>query len=266
MCATTTTTMTKYELVNKVYNDNLDEINQLIAKSKFQKTFIVLRNFVSKIEDLRRALESLENIQSFYASQCLVRVLNEHFLVAFYIWNRARIENNDDCATDFVDYYPIFEFIKRENFNSKLDKSYDHKKTPLENFFDKVPELKSKITETEFHNINRRANKFDIRIILKFMQDELNNDDAYKPLEKLVLNDCKQYNVTSSYIHGGRLAEKQTFENIPPIDKKKVMRENSETAKIYSYQTLSFILLLLIIENPDFSEKYQPIISFIETK
>src|SRR5687767_14576350 len=99
--------MTQYELVNSVYSKNIDEISRLVSKSKFQKTFQVIKYFVSKIEDIKKGLEDSETSQAFYSSQCLVRVLTEHFLVVFYIWNKARIYESDECASDYIDYYAI---------------------------------------------------------------------------------------------------------------------------------------------------------------
>ena len=255
--------MTQYELVNKVYNENIGDINSMISKSKFPLPFQVLRNFVVKIEDLKKGLENLEKAQSFYSSQALVRILNEHFLVAFYMFTKARVDRNDDCASDYLEYYPIFEMIKRDNYNLKLDKSYNSKKTPLENFLTNSPELRKHINETDIPELNKKANQFDVRNILKYFQNELSNDDAYKSLDSLVMNDCRQYNATSTYIHAGRLAEIQFIENTPPTDRAQEMRKNAQLGEIYSKHTLSFVMLLLLIENPEFAKTYQPVIDSI---
>jgi hypothetical protein len=258
--------MTQYDLVTKIYNDNQDRINRLIDKSKFKRTFGVLITFHSKIEDLKKGLESSESHGAFYSSQCLERILFEHFLVVFYIWNKARIEMIDDCASDYLDYYPMYEMIRFENANSKLDKSYDSSKTPLENFFNKAPEFKGDVSEEDFTDLTKKAKQFTVSDILDFMRDKLKANDPYEHLKGIILQDCKKYNRTSSYIHGGRLAEKQVFENTPPTDKKNVMKDNSKTAELYSHQTLSFIMLLLIEENPDFLPIYQPVLDLINKK
>src|SRR5580658_10090880 len=106
--------MTQYELTKDVYNSNLDLITKLVEKSKFPLAFKVLLNFFNKIEDLKKALQNLEREKVFYSSQSLLRVLNEHFLVAFYVFTKNRLEEIDNCACDYLKYYAIFEMMKRD--------------------------------------------------------------------------------------------------------------------------------------------------------
>jgi hypothetical protein len=261
--------MTQFELVHKVYNENSKKIEELIQKSKFPKTHTALKNLYSIIHDIRKALEEIEKIQGFYASQGLSRILYEHFLVAYYIFTKCRIDKYDSCGSDYIDYYPIYEMMKRENYNSKLDKTYDAKKTPLQNFLIAAPEfddLDDPITEADVLDTNKRANKFDIRNILKYMQDDLDPTDAFKSLHSLVHDVCRRYNTTSSYVHGGRLAQLQTFENTPVTDKSKVLRDNSAMAKIFCYQLLSLTILLIATEDEEGFRIYQPIYDFIQAK
>lgn len=261
--------MTHYELVHKVYNDNLPKIEELIGKSKYPKTFQVLKNFYAKIHDIMKALVEIEKIQGFYSSQALSRVLYEHFLVAYYIWTKCRVDKNDNCGIDYIDYYPVYEMMKRENYNSKLNKSFDSTKTPLQNFLIAAPEfndITDPITEADVLDINKRANKFDIRNILKYMQDELDPNDAFKSLHGLVYDVCRRYNTISSYVHAGRLAELQTFENSPVTDKAKVLKDNTSMANIFCYQLLSLIILLTASESEEGFKIYQPIYDFMEEK
>lgn len=257
--------MTQYELVKEVYAKNIELINSIVEKSKFPEAFKVLLNFFNKSEDLKKALEALEKEKAFYSSQSLARILNEHFLVAFYIFNKTRLQETDECAKDYLEYYPIFEMMKRDNYNSKLTKTYDTKKTPLENFFIAAPEFKGDIEESDIPDLNKRANQFDIRYILKYIQNEMPQDDSFKSLEKFILNDCKKYNETSTYVHAGRLAELQFFEDTPSTDKDKVMTNNAKLAEVCATQTLSFFMLLLILTGKEFVKVYQPVLDFIET-
>ena len=75
--------MTYHELVFKVYSENIDDISERIEKSKFPVTFKVLKNFSEKIDDLFKSLKSIEEIQCYYSSQALTRILYEHYLVAY---------------------------------------------------------------------------------------------------------------------------------------------------------------------------------------
>lgn len=256
--------MTQYELVKDIYAKKTDLINSIIDKSKFPSSFKALLNFYYKSEDLKSALEVLEKEKSFYSSQALSRVLNEHFLVAFYIFTKTRLEENDDVAKDYLEYYPIFEMMKRDNYNSKLAKTYNPKKTPLENFLDAAPEFKGDIEQSDIPDLNKRANQFDVRNILKYIQSDIPHDDSFKSMEKFVLNDCQKYNETSTYVHAGRLAELQYFENIPQTDKDKVMKDNSKRGEICVTQTLSFVMLLAILTDKEFANIYRPVLDFIE--
>jgi hypothetical protein len=253
----------QYELVTSIYVQNSQQIDELISKSKFPMAFECLKNFSFKLEEMKRSLEALESIEAFYSSQSLSRILHEHFLVAFYIWTKCRVEDSDECAEDYMRYYPLFELIKRDNYNSKLDKTYDTKITPLQNFLSKNPDFQAEITEEDVLDINKRANKFDIRNILKFMQEDLDEMDAFKSFRLMIANVCKEYNVTSSYVHGGRIADMQTFDNVPVTRKEKVTAKNSGMAKVYACHILSFIMLLLIKEFPEFANTYRPVIDLI---
>jgi hypothetical protein len=261
--------MTQYELVYKVYNENIEEITYRIKNSKFPTTFKILGNFLSKIQDLENGLEKLHIDNNFYTSQCLIRVLYEHYLVAYYIWTRCRVEVTDDCAIDYEQYYAIYEMIKQENYNAKLDKTYDPKQTPLQNFLIKAPEFnvpEDPLTEDNVLDINKRANKFDIRYILRYLMEELDANDHFQSLHFLMLDVCKKYNKASSYVHGGRMAELEAFENTPPVDKIKIMKDNLSFAKIYSYQIADFIMMLLLSEDTSFIKTYQPIYDFLQAQ
>jgi hypothetical protein len=262
-------TMIQYEIVHKVYSENTLEIEERIGKSKFPVTFKVLKNFALKIDDILKSLESIEVNQSFYSSQALTRILYEHYLVAYYIWTKCRVDNSDECAIDYNQYYAIYEMIKQQNYNSKLDKSYDATKTPLQNFLIKVPEFDDPVdplSQDNFIDINTRANKFDIRKILQYMVDDLDPNEHFKSLHVLVHDICKKYNKTSSYVHGGRMAELEAFENTPVVDKAKLLKENVDFAKIFSYQMLDFIMMLLLSEDPTFITVYQPVYDFVKAQ
>jgi len=256
--------MNQYSLVYKIYNDNIDLVNEIIEKSNLPHTFKALKNFHSKIEELTSSLECIAVNNSFYSSQCLTRVLIEHFIVGYYIFTKCRIDESDECGEDYYQYYTIYETMKQENYNSKLDKSYNQRISPLENFFLKVPEFSAQdVSQSDFEEINRRSNKFDIRKVLKFFQEDLDESDFYKETQEVLISKCREYNKLSSFVHGGPTAELVTFNNSPIIDKEMVMKENIEFGKVMSYQILTYIMTLLVIEDKRFIEKYTPLHEFI---
>ncbi|RYX81613.1 hypothetical protein EON73_04725 [bacterium] len=258
--------MTYYDLVFKVYSENIDNISKRIEKSKFPITFEVLKKFLTKIDDIFKSLEILEGIQCYYSSQALTRILYEHYLVAYYIWTKCRVNDSDECATDYNQYYAFYEMMKQENYNAKLDRSYDSTKSPLQNFLIKAPEFddhSDPLTEADVIDYNRRANQFDIRHIFRYLQNDLDEQDDFKSINVLVHDVCKRYNKISSYVHGGRLADLETFENTPANDKYKVLKENLEFGRIFSRQLRSFIMLLIIKEDKSFLEIFRPIYDFM---
>lgn len=256
--------MTQDELVNKTFYENIDTINEKIANSIYPITFKLLLRFDKKIELLSKILRETLSQENFYSSQAVTRILLEHFIIAYYVWTKARTGKSDECATEYYSFYGMQEQMKQENYNSKLDKSYDPKKTPLQNLVAKDPEVFGDITEADIHDLNSRANQFDIRIILSYLRDELDSNDAFKSLHTIVLDFCKRYNHLSSYIHGGPTAEYRTFENIPKTDHIKELNSNVEYSKMMNYQLKSLIILLLVEDNKDNFKLYQPIYDFIQ--
>lgn len=261
--------MTYYELVYKTYSENFEDISKRIAKSKFPITHDVLNKFSKKVDDLSKSLKCIEEIQCYYSSQALTRILYEHYLVAYYIWTKCRIDNSDECALDYNQSYAIYEMMKQENYNSRLDLSYIKGKTALENFLIKAPEFNdanAPLTPANVEDINERANKFDIRKIFKYLENDLDENDDFKAINVLVHDVCKKYNKISSYVHGGRIADLETFENTPPVDKVKILKENVEFGQIFSRQILSFIMLLLIYEDKSFLKTFRPIYEFMNNQ
>lgn len=256
--------MTQEELVNKTFFENISLINERVSKSKYSNTFKLLFRFDKKIELLSNVLSETLKQNNFYSSQVITRIILEHFIVAYYVWTKARIDENDECATEYYAYYGLHEQMKQENYNSKLDKSYDKTKSPLQNVAIKDPEVFGDITEDDIRDLNTRANKFDIRQILIYLRDELDNNDAFKHLHLIVLDFCKRYNHLSTYIHGGPTAEYQAFENMPQTDYPKVLIDNFSYAKMMNYQLKSLLILLLVTDNKENFDIYRPIYEFLE--
>lgn len=256
--------MTQKELVNKTFYDNLDLIKERVTASKFPNTFKFLFRFDKKIELFSNILNETVKQKNFYVSQAITRIVLEHFIVAYYVWTKARIDETDECATEYYSFYGLQEQMKQENYNSKLDKSYDNTKTPLQNVAVKDPEVFGDITEADILDLNTRANKFDIRKILAFLTDELDTNDAFKRLHVVVLDFCKRYNYLSTYIHGGPTAEFQAFENMPKTDYEKVINDNAEYAESMNFQLKSLLMLLLVADDKKNIDIYKPVYDFLE--
>ncbi len=258
--------MTQSELVNRIFNDNAELINQRIEKSKFPMTFKLLNRFDKKSKSFLNSIQEAARQDNFYVSQILTRVVIEHFLVAYYVWTKARKDEDDECATEYYSFYGLQELMKQDNYNSKLDKTYDNKKTPLQNAASNDSETFGGITEEDILDLNQRANKFDIRKILVYLKDELDIDDEFKDLHPIILDFCKKYNRLSSFVHGGPISEFQTYENRPKTDYNKVIQSNIDNADLINFEIKTFVMLLLMLENTDYFDIYKPIFEFVENK
>jgi Family of unknown function (DUF5677) len=255
--------ITQGRLVNKIFEDNQATIEEGISKSKYPFAFKALLGFSKKIKELSDSVEDISSKNNFYSSQVMTRIVIEHFIVAYYIWTKSRIEKNDECAKEYYAYYGMQELIKQDTYNAKLDKTYNAKITQLQNFIQKDPEF-SEMTEDDIKEINTKANKFDIKKIFAYLRDELNDNDSFKSIHLVILDFCKIYNRLSSYVHGGPTAELQTYENMPQTDYAKILNENIDNSRMAAFQIKSFIILLLINEDLKYMPIYQPIMNFID--
>jgi hypothetical protein len=258
--------MTHDGLVNNLYSDKIDLINEHISKSKFPLTFKILQNFNAKFFALNQSLELLNKIDTFYVSQGLTRIMIEHFIVSFFIWTKCRTENTDNCANNYHYYYMIFEKFKQTNYNSKLDGTYDKSKTALQNLMPKYPLTNGKIDEAGIQEVNSKSNEFDIRRILKYLNEDLNEFDFYKDYKYLVHSACISYNNLSSYVHAGRDAEFQAFEKLTVEEKKEKIESNINFSRLFLREIKSWIFLLMILEDRSLLSIYQPVIDYLRNK
>ncbi len=258
--------MTQGELTTKIFTENFPLIQERINNSNFPNTFKLLLRFDEKVKFLTSLLFTCQETNNFYSSQVLTRVIIEHFIVAYYVWTKARTSETDECATEYYSFYGLQELMKQDNYNAKLDKTYDQGKTPLQNVANKDPEVFGDITEADILDLNKRANQFDIRKILTYLSDELSPEDEFKPIHTVILDYCRSYNILSTYIHGGPTAEFKTFDNKPITNFSDVIKSNLENGEMINYQIKAFIMLLLIVVDKKYYDIYEPIINFINEK
>ncbi len=100
------------ELAERVYNEHQSKIDDAIMNSKTTpRTLGILKQFSIVNDGFSKILESLQSIENFYSSQAISRITIEHFLIAYYILTKCRLENNDECAQDYWNKY-CYSFIK----------------------------------------------------------------------------------------------------------------------------------------------------------
>jgi len=256
--------MDHYKLIDKIYEEKIEVINAFSVQSKYSDTIKLLDNFIKKLSDLSNSLCLIHEHNYFYTSQSISRIIFEHFLVVSYIWNRTRIEETNVCTSEYNLGYLIYEVFKQTNYNSKLKRTYEKTKTPLQNIlennmFSVLNNPEDPMTEANKVEVDRIGNQFDVRNILKYFE-ALPHNEPYSVFKEIVLDACTRYNVLSSYVHGGRLAELEAIENFTVTDKLKIMTEALGFSEMFKCLVKDYKMILLYLEFDSFFEVYKPIL------
>jgi hypothetical protein len=252
---------TRYELTKSVFDDYFIEIEQLVKNSSFPNTAKALLRFVRKIEEIKNGLSFMVNEKNLYTASILLRCLFEHEIVAYYIWTKYRIENNDACGTHYYIDYFVSEQFKRERYNLSLEgisKNLETKQN-LESLKIKLPFLED-ASQKDIEKISTIAYQFDIRDIAKYLHKEVPKTDSYSEVnQKVILNALFEYNQLSSFVHGGPTSEYTVFEKYS-VDE---IETNLVSIKDFAYTGSGLIMELLIMFLADEHQKYFEIIEKI---
>ncbi len=239
-------------IAERVYNEHQIKIDDAIMNSKsYPLTLGILKQFSIVNDEFSKIIESLQSIEHFYSNQAIFRIAIEHFLIAYYIQTKCRLDNNDKCAQDYWEKYPVSEAFKQDNFNSRLDGSFDMSISDLENFYKKSPEFKDKYTTSQMQDLHVVASQFDIRKILKYLETLDRSDPFYKLID-FAMQCCQKYNRLSSFVHGGPSSLLEAFFYSDDNRKKDLIRENIEEIYLFSRNIKMSIIFLLTLENPNF--------------
>ena len=256
-----------YKLTKSVFDKNIDKIFQDIAFSKYPKSCEALF-FCQKKIDLFLLIIEQKNDSNYYIFQSITRCIFEHFLVGHYIWTKTRIDENDVCGQEYYQHYKISEFFKRENYNLRIEgiekniKNYNS----FENLKNRLPEFEN-FTQNDLSEYHRIANQFDIRYILDYILNKIPDNDIFKEAHKYFISFLKEYNKLSSFIHGGPLAEEETFKNQPSVKKTQIIEDNIKWSKTASRLIKEHIIFLLLDYEGYFYKKlFAPIIEYMQQK
>ena len=102
--------------------------------------------------------------------------------------------------------------------------------------------------QKEIDEIHQIGNQFKIDRIFNFLNNKLKSDHPFRPYIKIMVSDnLLEYNLLSSFVHGGPYAERYNF--------LKHDIEKLEFLPIHSANTsIRFLLQVLSIENPEYEE------------
>lgn len=246
-------------MINIIFNTHIAKIKKDIENSQFPKTAKALYRFYEKISSIKELLDKITDYKEIYVAKILLRVLFEHFIVAYYIFYRFNLEGNDKVGEDYYQDYFSSEFFKQKGYIQKID-NIRNSKTQNIHGLDYVKSNNKefeKVTEKQYHEIMEIGNKFKIESILKQLNKKDDKTIKSDKLHEYMIGFLDEYNKLSSYVHGGPMAEKLTFD--VEID------FNEDIYKIKSWGETSLnamkenILLFLIDNKPEYIQLLKPI-------
>lgn len=256
----------QYELTKKIFLDKTSKILEDSFKSSYPQTLKALFNYQRKISSLLNVLELLQVSDKediYYSVQSTTRVLFEHFLVGHYIWTKARIDKTDDCGVQYYSHYRLSEILKRENYELGLEgiESNIKKNATFENLRKRFSEYDKTITQQDIDEIHRIANQFDIKSIYNYFINKVPTGDHFTEFHRSLIQFLKEYNILSSFTHGGPSAEYEAFNNEPPVDKAQRIIDCIKHGKNTLKTLQEHILMLLYSEFEEYGDILKPIMT-----
>jgi hypothetical protein len=256
----------QYESTKMIFLEKPSKIIEDISKSSYPQTLKALFYCQKKIASLHDTIERLKSSDIedvFYSVQTTTRALFEHFLVGHYIWTKARIEKNDTCGNEYYVHYRLSEILKRENYELGLE-GIENKIKNNANFTNlkkRFSGYDKPIIQQDIDEIHRIAHQFDIKSIYNYVRNEVPAGDHFTEVHKILVQFLKEYNILSSFTHGGPSAEFEAFHNEPPIDKAQRIIDCTMYSKIILKTIRVDILMLLFLEFEEYAEILKPIMA-----
>jgi hypothetical protein len=253
-----------YNFVDSFYYKNLESIIKYCSDSKYSETLTLLDKFILKLSEFYNSQLLIIENRNYYTCQSLFRINIEHFLTVSFIWNRTIIEESNLCAEEYNLGYLAYEVFKQTNYNKMLDSNTEKGKTQLQkiletDIFKELNNPEDPLTEKNLVEINNIGNQFDVRNILKYYNNLPQNVSTIA-YGIITLDACKRYNNLSSYVHGGRLADLEAYENTPIIDKTKVMNELLGLSKLFKSIVKDYKMIILYLEFESFEKLYKEVL------
>ena len=237
----------KEKIINEIFKETLVKIEDKISNHPYPKSIMAIYAKVQEIELIRQSLNNSD--VNFYSSQVLLRILLEHYIVAYYMYFKTISDKNDTIGKEYYDDYMKSEIIKRENYYKKLDEIKGEPQHENINGYLEKYEVFENMSQREIDIIHQKASQFGIRIIIKFLFDHKNINVKEKALHYMMFDFLEKYNKLSSYVHGGVSAEAETFSKESKNMRLEKIEENKEWGTSIESGIKFYFLYLLNIEN-----------------
>jgi len=248
----------KKGMITAIFNDNLEKIKLSINSSKYSLTAKALFRFYEKIKAIKIAIDKLDGKDELYTGKILLRSLFEHLIVSYYIWHKYISSKNDECAREYYEEYFMHEFFKQKGYKQKIQNIKTKTKKNINGLsFIKglYPEL-DEVTEKQYQDINTVSNRFKIDNILSDLVNERPKENNIIILHEYMLGFLDEYNILSSFVHGGPFAEKEVFETENNLN----YNTSKEWAKSALNAIQEYILLFLCDEDKIYLNILKPLI------
>jgi len=236
--------------IDELFGENIYQIEKDINNSKYPQTAKSLFRFYKKISSIKILIDKVTDSDEIYSAKILLRALFEHIIVAYYIFHRSQLENDDKVGEDYYLRYFIHEFYKQAGYTQKIDNIRNNKTNNISGYDyvrNKHKEL-TEVTKQQYQKANQVGNQFKVDKILKQLNIKKDKNPDVNKLHDFMLGFLDEYNKLSSYVHGGPFSEKQTFdESIDLLKEKKYVKDWAESGVSAIKEE---ILIFLIDDNP----------------
>jgi hypothetical protein len=241
----------KEKVINDIFSKMQNKIEQRIQNHCYPKSMMA---FYAKVQQIQLIKKSLNNSDgNFYSSQVLLRILLEHYLVAYYMYFKTISEKNDKIGEEYYNEYLKSEIIKQENYYKKLDEiKGELKHTDINGYLEKY-KIFENMSQKEIDNIHQKASQFDIRKIIKYLFEHKGVNEKEKKLHNILFDFLEKYNKLSSYVHGGVSADAETFVNGDEKIRIQKIEENKEWGTSIESGIKFYFLYLLNINDKEAS-------------
>lgn len=244
----------RYETINNHFSELENEILKDIERSENNQTFNSLYYKTKTIDLIKDAIINSKN--NIYATQILYRSLIEHYLLAYYIFLKWKIDSSDCIGEDYYDSYSNSEFLKQETYSIQLEdiKNDIPKTVDINVLKQKYSEL-SGLTQQDLQNYHTVANQFrDVKNKIGiFLIKNKKYESKLSGVNEATFELLENYNFLSSYVHGGPYAERETL--YPERENNEIKEYKNIVDWAYTLAGLIKIFLVLSLTK-EYNDKY----------
>ncbi len=161
----------------------------------------IILKFYFHISELESAIRYHLAQGEMYAAKVLLRSLIEHLATAQYIWCREHLLHDENLTPElYFIAYRASEIIKRFGFNNKVKRIFDEN---IEKDTVKAFSLEKGQETAVSHKILTVASQFDLHNMVAFLVKTEALNQILGGFNELFIEALKDYNLLSSYVHGG---------------------------------------------------------------